>query len=240
MSQHRPFPGRHARPQLPFSWQTWRRCCNASRLGYEASVLGSVYGATRLGPDQELCLQLARAGLADDALTAIRFRGAGIEYSVILPTHRTWKHSRLRESIRAVGMRAVATGRHILIVSPSDVQRQPRLSNAHHIFQKKLVPGWGDAELTTRCIEGGGGEASLVDCEAALASPLARGRVFGLAFAGHVEIDLATELTDRSIVRLKPPGWTFGWDALGWSLLPSASADTSASSDPACAAPGSH
>lgn len=203
-------------------------------------MLGSVHGATRLGLDRELCFQLARAGLADDAVTAIRFRGAGREYGVILPTHRTWKHTRLRGSVRAVGLRASAAGRHVLIVPPSDVQRQPRLANAHHIFQKKLVPSWGDAELTTRCIEESGGRASLSACEAALASPLARGRVFGLAFAGHLEIDLETELTDRSIVRLRPPGWTFGWGALGWPLLSSDLADASASIDPASATHGPH
>lgn len=203
-------------------------------------MLGSVHGATRLGPDRELCLQLAHAGLADDAITAIRFRGAGREYGVILPTYRTRKHARLRETMRVVGLRALETGRHILIVPPGDVQRQPRLSNAHQIFQRKLVPSWGDAELTSRCIEDCCGEASLGACEAALASPLARGRVFGLAFSGHLEIDLATELTDQSIVRLRLPGWTFGWDALGWPLLTSDLADTSASTDPAFAVHGPH
>lgn len=235
MTSRRPIPRRRARPLLPFSWQTWRRCADAKRLGYEASVLASVHGATRLGLDQELCLLLARAGLGEDAVAAVRLRGAGRDYGVILPTRRTWRHSQLRGLVHAVGVRAIAGGHRVLIVPPDDVQREPRLANAHHIFQRKLVPSCGDLEVVARHVEELGGEASLATCEGALASPLAEERIFGLVFAGHLEIDLSIVLTDRSVVRLRQPGWTFDWAALGWGLLRSDGGDPVASSEAAAA-----
>lgn len=221
MSAQRPFPCRRGRPLSPFGWQTWRGYCNAKRLGYEASILASVHGAIRLGVDRELCLRLGRAGLGEDAVTAVRFRVSGGEYGVILPTYRTWRHARPRGLAFAVGRRALTDGYGVLIVSPTDVQQEPRLSNAHRIAHEKLVPACGDARSVARCIEELGGEAPLAACEAALASPLARGRIFGLVFGGQLDIDFSAEITDRSIVRLRPPCWAFDWDALGWHPIQS-------------------
>ena len=93
---------------------------------------------------------------------------------------------------------------------------EPRLANALRIFQRKETPASGDAEAVTRIIEARGGEASLSECEAALDSPLARERIFGLVFGGHLQMDLSSALTERSTVRLRPPDWTFRWDVLGW------------------------
>ncbi|MGV7030528.1 hypothetical protein [Methylobacterium symbioticum] len=235
MSVHRSFPRRRGAIPSPFRRRTWRGGINARRLGCEASVLATVHGAIRLGLDRDLCTQLARAGLEQDAVTAVLFRGSGREYGVILPTHRTWRHSRLRGLAFSVGRRASAAGRLVLVVPPVEVQRQPRLANAHRIFDGKVVPACGDADAVKRCIEEHGGEAPLASCEASLAGQLARERVFGLAFGGHLEIDLATEFTDRSAVRLRQPCWTFDWDALGWAVIPMPSSDPSARSEAAAA-----
>lgn len=213
---------------------------NARRLGCEASVLAAVHGAVRLGMDQELCCLLRRAGLGEDAVTAIRLRGSGREYGVILPTDRTWSQPRLRGYAFSAGFRALAGGHQVLIVPPADVRLQPRLANAHWIFQAKEVPACGDVDALTRCIEARGGKASLAACEAALASPLARERIFGLVFGGHLEMDLMTELTGESVVRRRPPCWTFGWGALGWQLLQIDQADSSAPPEATALAPLPH
>jgi len=189
------------------------------RLGCKASILASVHGAIRLGLDQDLCCQLARVGLEEDAVTVIRFRGLEIEYSVILPTCRTWKQARLRGLAFEVDRRVQTDGHHVLVVPPADVQRKPRFANAHYVFHEKLVPACGDVHAVTRCIKQFGGEAPLDACQAALSGPLGRRRIFGLLLGGHIEIDLAFELPDRSIVRLREQCWAFDWAVLGWRLL---------------------
>ncbi|CAO4171743.1 hypothetical protein IHEIED_01854 [Methylorubrum populi] len=73
----------------------------------------------------------------------------------------------------------------------------------------------GDAATLSRLLSAQGGEASLAECEAALASPFAHGRIFGLMAGGHVEIDLSVPLSADSLVRLQPPGWPFAEAGLG-------------------------
>ncbi|MGW5837951.1 hypothetical protein ACWFZ6_08010 [Methylorubrum extorquens] len=173
----------------------------------------------RLGLDDELCRLLGRAGLGEDAVTAVRFRGSGRESGVIVPTHRTWDRSRLRALAFEVACRALHDERDVLVVPPAEVEREPRLTNARRIFGAKEVPAYGDASALVRCIALRGGEATLADCEAALAGPFARKRIFGLVFGGHVEIDLSTELAEQTLVRLRSQDWTFGWNALGWRSI---------------------
>lgn len=216
MSRHRSFPRRHGQSLSPFAQRTGRGCRNAQRLGYEASVVAAVHGALHLGIDRDLCGLLADSGLGKDAVAAVRFRGSGREYGVILPTDRTWKRPRLRRLAYSVAALASVDGVECLVVPPRAVRLEPRLANALRIFHRKETPASGDAEAVNRIIETLGGEAPLVDCEAGLDSPRARERIFGLVFGGHLEIDLSTELTGRSAVRLRPPDWTFHWDVLGW------------------------
>lgn len=216
MSRHRSFPRRHGPSLSPFARRTRRGCRNAKRLSFEASAVAAVHGALGLGIDHDLRGLLAHSGLGEDAVAAVRFRGPDREYGVILPTDRTWKRPRLRRLAYSVAAQASASGVRSLVVPPAHVRLEPRLANALRIFQRKETPASGDAEAVTRIIEARGGEASLSECEAALDSPLARERIFGLVFGGHLQMDLSSALTERSTVRLRPPDWTFRWDVLGW------------------------
>jgi hypothetical protein len=189
---------------------------NAKRLDYEASVLASVYGAVRLGEDLELTGLLREVGLGEDAISALRFRQNGSEYSVILPTERTWKQARLKDRAFGVGLRESAVGRSVLIVPPAEVRLQPRLRNAKRIYHTKMVPACGDMETLIACINAWGDGASLIDCEAALAGPHPRNRVFGLVYGGHFAMDLMVGITDQSVVRLRHPHPNGCWETLGW------------------------
>lgn len=193
-----------------------RGCLNVKRLEYEASVLASVHGVVRIGCHEELADLLRQASLGDDAISALLFRGTGREYDVILPTDRTWNQTRLRQRVFEVGLRASAVGRRILIVPPAELRLQPRLRNAQKIFHTKTVPACGDRETTTACIDARGGEAALVECEAALAGPWSKERVFGLVYCGHLAMDLEVEITHSSAVRLRNPYPDWGWETLGW------------------------
>jgi hypothetical protein len=193
-----------------------RGCLNAKRLEYEASVLASVHGAVRLGHDAELSDLLREGGLGDDAISALRFQGTGSEYSVVLPTDRTWNHARLKGRVLDIGLRASALGRSILIASPAIMRRQPRLGNALHIFHTMMVPACGDLERSTACVDARGGEATLLECQAAVPGRDPRRRIFGLVFGGHLVLDLHTEITDLSTVRLRSRQPDWGWEVLGW------------------------
>jgi hypothetical protein len=206
-------------------WRVRRGCLNVRRIEYEASVLASVHGAVRLGHDLELVGLLRGVGLSEDAISALRFRGTGGEYGVILPTERTWNQTRLKERAFDVGLRASATVRPILIISPAELRLEPRLGNAQHIFRAKTAPACGDMETLTACIDDRGGEAALVECEAALAGPHPRERVFGLVYSGHLAMNLEVGLTDRSAVRLRHPFPNWGWEALGWRPIQAAQPD---------------
>jgi hypothetical protein len=213
------FPHRSRTSRSALRWRMRRGCCNAKRLEYEASVLASVYGAVRLGRDEELRSLLARRGLGEDAVSALRFREADTEYGVILPTDRTWNLPRLQCLTFDVGFDMSTEGHRILVIPPADLRLQPRLANAQHVFHAKKAPARGDLDVLIRWIETHGGEATLGACVAALDSPGARERVFGLVFGGHLALDLASAITDLSIVRLGARFRTSSWDRLGWRIL---------------------
>lgn len=213
------FPPRNQASRSALRWRMRRGCYNAKRLEYEATVLASVYGALRLGRDEELRSLLARRGLGEDAISALRFREADAEYGVILPTDRTWNLPRLQGLTFDAGFDMSAAGHRILVVPPADVRLQPRLANAQHVFHAKKAPACGDLDVLIRWIETQGGEAPLDACVAALDSPGARERIFGLVFGGHLALDLASAITDLSIVRLGSRCRTSSWDRLGWRIL---------------------
>lgn len=228
---HRRFSAPHHASRSALRWRMRRGCHNAKRLEYEASVLATVHGAVRLKRADELSSLLARADLGADTAGALRFRESGVEYDLVLPTDRTWNLPRLRRAVADVGLRASSEGLRILIVPPAEVRSQPRLANAQHIFHAKKVPACGDLDRLTRWMQERGSEAPLVACEAELDSPEARERIFGLVFGGHLAIDLASPMTDQSIVRLRARRGTSSWDQLGWCSLRTDRASGSTSSD---------
>ncbi|MCJ2121777.1 hypothetical protein [Methylobacterium sp. J-077] len=215
MIQEDPPPRRHASLSA-LRWRMRRGCLNAKRLEYEASVLASIYGAVRLGEDLELAGLLREVGLGEDAISALRFRQNSSEFGVILPTDHTWNQGRLKDRAIGVGLRESAVGRSVLIVPPAEVRLQPRLHNAKRIYHTKMVPACGDLETLTTCIDARGDGASLIDCEAALAGPHPRNRIFGLVYGGHFTMDLMAGITDQSVVRLRHPHPNWCWEALGW------------------------
>lgn len=226
-------PPRNHKSRSALRWRMRRGCYNAKRLEYEATVLASVCGAVRLARDEALRSTLARRGLGEDAVAALRFREADSEFGVILPTDRTWNLPRLRDTTLDVGFDLSAAGHRILVVPPADVRLQPRLANAQHVFHAKKAPACGDLDVLIRWIETQGGEAPLDACVTALDSPGARERIFGLVFGGHFALDLASAITDLSIVRLGSRCRTSSWDKLGWRILPTDRAPARTSPDAA-------
>jgi hypothetical protein len=208
-----------SRRQAPFSalrWRMRRGFLNVKRLDYEASVLASVHGAVRLGPDLQLAGLLRGVGLGDDAISILRFRQSGCEFSLVLPTERTWRNTRAKGRAYAVCIHESAAGRLILIVPPAELKLRPRLNNAKRIFHTKMVPACGDLETLTACINDRGGEATLIDCEAVLAGLHPRNRVFGLVYGGHLAMNLNVAITDLSTVRLQQSNPKWSWEVLGW------------------------
>lgn len=227
------FPPRNSPSRSALRWRMRRGCYNAKRLEYEATVLASVCGAVRLGRDEELRSSLARRGLGEDAVSALRFREADFEYGVVLPTDRTWNLPRLRGPTFDVGFEMSAAGHRILVVPPADVRLQPRLANAQHVFHAKKVPACGDLDVLIRWIETQGGEAPLDACVAALDSPGARERIFGLVFGGHLSLDLASKITGLNLLRLGSRCRMSSWDKLGWRILRTGRAPAGTSPDAA-------
>lgn len=213
------FSPRNVAVRSALRWRMRRGRRNTRRLEYEASVLASICGAIPLGPDERLRDSLARRGMEEDAVGTVRFSEVDGKYGMILPTDRTWNQTRLRGLIYDAGFESSAAGERILIVPPADVRLQPRLANALCVFNQKKVPIRRDLDAVAGLLESRDGEAPLVACEAALDSPGARERIFGLLFGGYLELDLLSPITDRSMVRLGSRCRTSGWGQLGWRIL---------------------
>lgn len=203
-------------PCRVLNWQVRRGYANARRLEQDVAMLAVANGATCLGRDAHVADLFERAGMGDDAIAVVRFKASGRTSTVAVPTFRTWNRDTRRRLASEVAEAAFHGGRVVLVASPHDVTRQPRLANAGVICRSMLPPAAGDAEIVGSCIRRGGGEASLEACGEALGPPLARERIFGLMAGGCLEIDLDVALGAESRVRLRRCGWSFGWDMFGW------------------------
>lgn len=173
------------------------------------------HGAVCLGPDEIARRFFDWVGIGPDAVAVVRFRHSSQSCTIALPTFRTWGRNDLRRRTAHAASSAFAAGRNVVVQDPGAVKLQPRLCNAEHMLRSMRVPAMGDAATLSRLLSAQGGEASLAECEAALASPFADGRIFGLMVGGHVEIDLSVPLSADSLVRLRPPGWPFAEAGLG-------------------------
>jgi hypothetical protein len=203
----------------PMHWQARRGYAIAKRLGFSVRALATAYGATWLGTDETVQAYFESAMLGAEAVALVRFRISDRTCTVAIPTIRTWDRSDRRLMSMSIAEASFASGRIVTVVSPRDVIREPRLSNATHIFRTMRPPAAGDAQAVRNRIAVCNGEASLMACEDALASPCARSRIFGLMAGGLLGIDLASPLGPESAIRLRPTDWAFDWDVLGWRAV---------------------
>lgn len=200
-------------------WQARRGYLNAQRLGYSVRTLATAYGATCLPPDETVQARFDHSGIGADAIALVRFRISDLVCTVAVPTIRTWERRDRRGLASTIAEAAFAAGRNVIVVPPRDVIREPRLSNATRIGRSMRPPAAGDLEILRNCIAAGRGTASLKACEDALSSPYARARIFGLMAGGSLGIDLDDVLGRGSTVQLRPEGWVFDWDVLGWQPI---------------------
>jgi len=220
-------------PARALSWQIRRGYANANRLAQDVSMLAVANGATCLGRDEHAATVFEKLGLGADAIASVLFRASGMTSTVAVPTIRTWNRPSSRRLVDRIAGDAFAFGR-LVIASPHDVARQPRLANAARLCRSMCPPAAGDARAVEACIAVRGVQASLRECEAVLGAPLALQRIFGLMVGGFIEIDLESAFGADSAVRLRPRDWIFDWSIFGWRSGGSQHADSAAR---ACAPP---